>query len=272
MTMLSSFLRHQKVCGLPQRPQPYYSHYQGYGNVLTAQNIAQFVDREGNVLILTSSSGTTDAVRDLATQLDIDLPPRDFIAVDHFNYDATSSPEKHDVVLIPRPTESEDSKNYFAGKPGEVIAFHGVGHSISNRPLLFPILSGSRTAYTYDSKEDEDGTAADAWAAGTQMQYITALQARNNARVTIAGSTKMFSDEYFEMTVKTPKGEELPVHNRDFAIQLTQWTFKEIGIVKTVAVRHYLTNQTDAEINPRMYRVKNDVVCSLSPSFKITLP
>jgi oligosaccharyltransferase complex subunit beta len=134
---------------------------------------------------------------------------------------------------------------------------------LGNRPLLFPVLKASRTAYTYDTKEDEV-FAEDAWTAGQQMYYLTALQARNDARLTISGSTDMFSDEFFGLEVEGPKGKKTKTANRAFAKEITEWTFKETGVVEVKAVRHHLANETDAPMNPGMYRVKNDVVCTPS--------
>lgn len=209
--------------------------------------------------MLTSPSSTPDSVRDLAAELNIDLPPRDHVAVDHFNHDTLSENPNHNLILVPRPTQSSKTQNYF-GSSSNPIAFRGAGHSIGNRPLLFPVLSGSRTAYTYDTKKEKE-FLDDAWAAGTQMQYITAFQARNNARIAISGSVEMFSDEFYTMTVKGVNGEETQTGNKDFAKDLTKWTFKETGVVKTVAIRHHLAgNASEVEINPMVYRIKNDVV------------
>lgn len=222
--------------------------------------------KDGNILLLTSPSGTPEQARELARELDIDLPPRDFLAVDHSSYDVVSATEsgKHDVILIPRPGVSDSTQNYFAGSSGEgegeVIAFRGTGHGLGNRPLLFPVLSAGRAAYTYDTKEDF-AYAEEPWTAGRQMQYVTAMQARNNARVVVAGSTEMFSDKFFDMMVKAPKAEtEVHTANRKFAEQITSWVFMETGVVRVNAVRHYLTNTTDAQVNPNVYRVKNDIV------------
>ncbi|CCX33821.1 Dolichyl-diphosphooligosaccharide--protein glycosyltransferase subunit WBP1 [Pyronema domesticum] len=237
----------------------------GYGPSLTPQKLVDFTNKEGNVLVLTSPSGITEQARELARELEIDLPPRDFLAVDHFNYNTLSESEKHDVILIPRPAKADNSQNYFSGKEGEMIAFRGAGHMLGNRPLIFPVLSGSRTAYTYDTKEDFS-YAEDPWVAGSQMHYVTALQARNNARITVSGSTDMFSDEFFAMEVQAPGSEKkIKTANREFAKEISGWTFQEIGVVKVAEVRHYLANTTE-QVNPIVYRVKNDITYEISLS------
>lgn len=216
--------------------------------------------------MLTSPAGTTEQARELARELDVDLPPRDFVAADHMNFDALSAgqqhPNKHQLILVPRPAPSPKTRNYFSGGGGQdgLIAFRGAGHALGNRPLLFPILSASRSAYTFDAVEDA-AYAEQPWAAGTQMHYVTGLQARNNARIVISGSADMLSNEFFDMEVQPVAAKtKAKTANRAFAREITQWAFKEIGVVKVVAVRHRLANATDAPANPHVYRIKNDIV------------
>jgi oligosaccharyltransferase complex subunit beta len=239
----------------------------GYGPALTPQKLVEFASKDGNILLLTSPSGTPEQARELARELDIDLPPRDFLAVDHFHHDVLSGSEKHDVILVQRPALSKTAQNYFSGSSSnkDVIAFRGAGHTLGNRPLLFPVLPAERTAYTYDTKEDF-AYAEDPWAAGAQMHYVSAMQLRNNARVVVSGSTEMFSDEFFDMEVAAPGGGEAKkTANQEFAKEITQWAFQETGVVRVIDVRHYLTNESNAEINPSVYRVKNDIVSCSSP-------
>ncbi|PWW78369.1 Dolichyl-diphosphooligosaccharide-protein glycosyltransferase 48kDa subunit [Tuber magnatum] len=240
--------------------------FKGYGPALTPQQLLEFTKLGGNVLILTSPSSIPEQIRELARELDIGLPPKDYIAVDHFNYDTVSNSEKHDVVLANRPAVSPAVHNYFSGKQDDLIAFRGAGHTLGNGPLLVPILTASRTAYAYDSKEDF-AYAQDPWAAGTQMQFVSAMQARNNARITLVGSADMFSDEFFDMKVQKPGStESQKTANKEFCKDVAAWTFGEKGIVKVNAIRHYLSNEPNAPVNPNMYRVKNDVTFEIELS------
>lgn len=161
-----------------------------------------------------------------------------------------------------RPKVSSSTQNYFSGFGSEddVIAFRGTGHTLGNGPLLNPILTAGRTGYAYDTKEDF-AYAEDPWSSGNQLHLVSSLQARNNARITVSGSAEIFSNEFFGLTVKAPgSNKKVKVANRAFGKELTSWTFKETGVVKVLGVRHYLASETDAPINPNMYRIKNDVV------------
>jgi len=76
----------------------------------------------------------------------------------------------------------------------------------------------------------------------------------------------MLSNEFFDMEVQPVAAKtKAKTANRAFAREITQWAFKEIGVVKVVAVRHRLANATDAPANPHVYRIKNDI------SFEIEL-
>lgn len=208
--------------------------------------------------------------------------------MDHFNYDTLSAAEKHDVVLLPRPTAFRSGvKNFFAGANGDVIAFpRGVGHLLGNAsPLLTPVLRAPSTAYAYNPK-DEPESSEDPFAAGSQLSLVSVMQARNSARFTILGSAEMLENTWFDTSVKQSLGvdgagknaKKTKAANREFAKQISQWTFMELGVLKVGRVQHNLVqsgNESKGNVtisgpveNPTMYRIKNDVVC---PSLSIQL-
>ena len=65
-----------------------------------------------------------------------------------------------------------------------------------------------------------------------------------------------------------PAQKSVKAANKAFASALSAWTFKETGVLKVNAVTHYLNEgaQKGLEINPRGYRVKNDVHYGISLS------
>lgn len=195
--------------------------------------------------------------------------------VDHFNFDTISAAEKHDVVLVPRPDSIRpDIKNFFKGngKGGDVIAFpRGVGQTLGNTsPLLTPIIRGPRTAYCYNPKDDVEGVE-DPFAVGQQLSLVTTMQARNSARFTVIGSAELLEDTWFDAKVKRSVGldgagkdtKEVKTINQAFAKEVTGWTFNEIGVLKVGKIEHHLIEDgVKSNItNPKIYRVKNDVVC-----------
>jgi oligosaccharyltransferase complex subunit beta len=96
------------------------------------------------------------------------------------------------------------------------------------------------------------------------------MQARNSARFTVLGSVESLEDKWFSANVKGPSdGKQTKTVNREFAKQLTAWTFKEIGVIKVGRLQHYLieaggvkkdTTSHSGESSPTIYRVKTDVV------------
>lgn len=190
--------------------------------------------------------------------------------VDHFNYDAASAADLHDVLLLPAPRPlRSDIKDFFAPGPasGEVLAFpRGVGVTLGDGELLTPIVRAPATAYSYNPKEQIE-TVDDVFAAGTQLALVSALQARNSARFTIVGSAEMLQDTWFGAKVR-PAGEKKDAKtlNQEFARRLSAWTFQELGVLRVNWIEHHLEETGAANVsNPKIYRIKNDVVCPSCP-------
>jgi len=235
--------------------------------------LLDFVNKQGNILLaLSGGSPTPTAISSLLLELDIHLPPdRTALVVDHFNYDTVSASEKHDVLLLPSPSSPRPDVSNFFGGDG-VIAFpRGVAQQLGNAsPLLNPILRAKSTAYSYNPKEEAE-TVEDPFATGDQISLVSAMQARNSARFTVLGSVEVLEDAWFDASVKSLDGKTSTTANKDFAKQLTAWTFMESGVMKVGRVEHHLSSVVKDKagnnnitqlgyLNPKIYRVKNDVV------------
>lgn len=249
---------------------------------MTANVLLQFINNKGNILLtLSATAPTPTAISSLLLELDIHLPPdRTTLVVDHFNYDTLSASEKHDVLLLPRPDAPRpDVKNFFGGA-GTIAFPRGVGQVLGNKsPYLAPILRAPNTAYSYNPK-DEVETVEEPFATGQQMALVSTMQARNSARFTVLGSVEMLENTWFEGKIKErDNGKETTTTNRDFAKELSAWTFMEIGVLKVGRVEHYLSSTTAENagndsmaqlgyLNPKIYRVKNDVVSCVTQNPK----
>lgn len=244
----------------------------GLGPRLTPQILLKFINNDGNILLtLSSKRPTPTGLISLLLELDIHIPSdRSSLVVDHFNYDTLSAAEAHDVVLLPRPSALRpDVKNYFGGKPGnkDILAFpHGIGQSLGNvSPLLAPILRAPRTAYSYNTKDEVDGSE-DPFAVGEQLSFVSSMQARNSARFTVLGSAEMLEDAWFGAEVQPLGAAKVKTANEEFAKEVTGWTFKELGVLQVGSITHYLDEgekhdvKNASELNPKIYRVKNTVV------------
>ena len=245
----------------------------GLGPALTPKLLLQFINQNGNILLtLSANSPTPTSISSLLLELDIHLPPdRDSLVVDHFNYDTVSASEKHDVLLLPQGSRvRSDVKNYFGGD-GTIAFPRAVAQELGNTsPLLAPILRAKSTAYSYNPK-DEVEAVEDPFALGEQISLVSSMQARNSARFTVFGSAEALENRWFDGKVKSVAGKDSKTVNRDFAKQVTAWTFMELGVLQVGRVDHHLSSITgDAAgndsvaqlgyLNPPIYRVKNDVV------------
>ncbi|KAI2464327.1 Dolichyl-diphosphooligosaccharide-protein glycosyltransferase 48kDa subunit [Annulohypoxylon bovei var. microspora] len=245
----------------------------GLGPHLTPKILLDFFNADGNILLaLSSSQPAPTSIVSLLLELDIHLPPdRQGLVVDHFNYDVLSSPEKHDVLLLPPPGALRpDVKDFFspATPNGEVIAFpSGTGQTLGSGALLTPILRAPSTSYSYNPKEQAE-TVDDLFASGSQLSLVSTMQARNSARFTVLGSAELLSDKWFDAKVKkVGESKEVATVNREFAKLVSGWTFKETGVLKVDGTMHALNEpgQSNAS-NPKIYRIKNDVTYEISLS------
>ena len=246
---------------------------------MTPNLLLQFINKNGNILLtLSADSPTPSAIASLLLELDIHLPSdRTSLVVDHFNYDTLSASEKHDVLLLPRSSALRpDVKNFFGGD-GTIAFPRAIAQTLGNTsPLLAPILRAKSTAYGYNPK-DEAETVEDPFATGDQISLVSTMQARNSARFTVFGSVEALEDKWFDASVQGLNGQKSKTINKEFARQVSAWTFMETGVVKVGRVEHHLSSVTQGGLgndsvaqlgylNPKIYRVKNDVVCPIIPS------
>ncbi|TFB00783.1 Dolichyl-diphosphooligosaccharide-protein glycosyltransferase subunit wbp1 [Trichoderma ghanense] len=244
------------------------SKVKGLGPNLTPNRLVDFVNANGNILVaLSSTVPASTSLVSLLSELDISLPvERTGTVVDHFNYDTISAAESHDVLVLDAPSSIRPGLKPYFELPGGVLAFpHAVGHVLGSGPLLTPIVRAPATAYSYNPKEQAEVLDADElFAAGQQLALVSVMQARNSARVTVLGSAEMLQDKWLDAEVAKLGGKSTKTENKEFARRVAGWTFQEIGVLRVNSVEHHL--QGSEELNPGIYRVKNDVSYTISLS------
>ncbi|EUC31813.1 hypothetical protein COCCADRAFT_27549 [Bipolaris zeicola 26-R-13] len=241
----------------------------GLGPALTANNFLEFMKNNGNVLVaLSSEYPTPTAVQAMLLEVDISVPnDKGALVVDHFNYDSLSADEAHDVLLLPFPGALRpDVKNYFSGE-GYIAAPRAVGQTLGNEsPLTSPILRAPSTAYSYNPKDEAEGSE-DPFAVGGQLNLVSAMQANNAARLVVVGSAEMLQNKWFAEKAKLGD-KSITTGNREFAEKVSAWAFKETGVLKVGKLLHYQdegaskklnTSTSIPESNPSIYRIKTDV-------------
>jgi oligosaccharyltransferase complex subunit beta len=243
------------------------------GPALSPKILLDFINQNGNILLtLSADSPTPSAIASLLLELDIHLPPdRTTLVVDHFNYDTLSAAEEHDVLLLPQPSAVRPDVKHFFGGDGMIAFPRAVAQELGNTsPHLAPILRATQTAYSYNPKDDVE-SVEDPFGVGSQISLVSSMQARNSARFTVFGSVEALENKWFDAKVKGLESKQRKTANREFAKQVTGWTFMETGVLKVGRVEHHLSsveansksndNVTQlGYLNPSIYRIKNDVV------------
>lgn len=214
---------------------------------LKVSDITAFMQAGHNVLVAADHE-TGVAVRALANECGIDFDDDKSLVVDHFRYDTEVDNGHHQVISTRQITAAGKVITADIKVP---VLFSGIAHSIKSNDagqLVLPVLTGNPTTHTSKSGM-----------VGRDVVLVSAIQARNNARITFAGSLSLFSDEFLTAASK-PSGEAQSAisGNEQFAIELARWTFQEKKALRTREMTHFLISQPEAQ-NPHTYRV-NDVV------------
>lgn len=225
---------------------------------VSTDTILEFVDAGHNVLIAASNK-VAQPVRDIASECNIEFEDAGTSVIDHLNFDTSDFDGYHTLIVS---SNLVNAPVIFA-KPVEApVLFRGIGQDLEeDSPLLVSLLSASSSAYSnaIDKPVNEISVA------GKKISLVSALQARNNARVTISGSLELFSDSFFNHPVQKHSADGSSKKfdrsgNEVFAKNVAEWTFQERGILRTSNVKHHRVNETDA---PAMYTIKEDVQYSI---------
>lgn len=216
-----------------------------FGGLVDVGVILDFID-DGNNVLIAADSDLSDPMRELASECGVDFDEEGSEVVDHVLH-LDSSEGDHNTIISSRVI---DAPIILGGKSSEYekgVLFKGIGHLI-NGTLNFPILSGEMSSYSsvQDSTEDP-------FTFGTDTLLVSALQARNNARVVVSGSLDLFSNRFFNQKI----GDQHSM-NKQFCKELSKWVFGDRGILKATNIMHYREGEFDIGA-PAIYRIKDNV-------------
>ena len=95
-----------------------------------------------------------------------------------------------------------------------------------------------------------------------QILLFLFVKARNNARVVFSGSLDFFSDEFFTSSVqRVASSKSDKSGNQELANALSQWCFKQAGVLRVTNVNHHLVGEKSP---PALaYTIKEEVVYSI---------
>lgn len=228
---------------------------------MSRSSIVDFVDAGGNV-ILALAPGASDNVRSLAAECGVEVDAKGTVVFDHFSRHQPSGGDADATLVATSAWVDSDAILGAGARPGAPVLFRGVAQAVpSSAELVTVALSGEATAYSHDPKK----AAADppAMPVGGAAALVSLVQARNNARVMVAGSLDMFSDELFSTSVTVADtGKSYPKSgNEAFAVAAALWTFQQRGVLEASAPRHRKVGAgpaAAAEESPGLYRVNDD--------------
>ncbi|KAJ3279198.1 hypothetical protein HK104_001661 [Borealophlyctis nickersoniae] len=227
---------------------------QKFGGELGVGAVLDFINKGGNVLVA-ATSDMSEAIRDLSVEFSVDFDDSDTAVIDHF----LASDDDHTLVAASNFAENDIAVPKSVKEGGPVL-FRGVGHKLSGKnPLIRPLLVGAPTTYSYEPHDV--GTVAGNSFIGSNVVLVSALQARNNARVVFAGSLEMFSDKLMDAPVKVAGRDRYPKSgNEAFVSEVSAWVFQEKGVLRVRRVKHHRENETAQH---GIYRIKDDMVYSI---------
>jgi len=217
----------------------------------------EFIDAGRNVIIA-ADSDIGDIVREIAGECNVEFDEESTNVIDHLNYDAIEASGDRTLIVADNfasvPNIYDDSSS--------PVLFRGIGQDIEeDSPLLFPLLTASSTAYSHSAEK----SVKDLHVAGKKTSLVTALQARNNARVIFSGSLELFGDKFMKSAVQkhTTDGKSKKYEksgNENFVKQITLWTFQEKGVLRS---KNAQTHRVGETVTPFDYTINQTVEYSI---------
>merc|ERR1712020_430724 len=227
-----------------------------FGGALNVEGITEFVDAGGNVLVA-GSSLTGDVLREIASECGFEADEENNSVIDHHNFDTNLDGGKH-TLIVADPADLINSAPIVGDKKAiSPILYEGTGLIVDQEnPLVLEILTASSTAYSHNP---DLPITEYPHAVGKQTVLVAGLQARNNARVIFSGSLDFFSDEFFTAQVETG-GKKVASGNAALAKALTDWCFKQSGVLKVESITHHKEGETSP---PAHYTIKDEAVYTI---------
>ncbi|KAL7748652.1 oligosaccharyl transferase glycoprotein complex, beta subunit [Sorochytrium milnesiophthora] len=234
-----------------------FTSSKGLKGALSVANIVQYINDGGNVLMATDA-GMSDSHRELAYELGVEFDDSDTLVQDHFHHHSARVGNKRADAsyVLSKHMVADTAVVSDAVRASGSVMFHGVAHKLiaPDNYLLHTVLSAERTAVT---GEPNRPLPKEPFAAGSGIGLVSALQARNNARVVLTGSLQMFSDQFLKA-----QGESgVSIINTAFVEQVSRWTFHEKSVLRVANTKHARAG----EHAPRdHYRIKDHIVYNIT--------
>ncbi|KAI0668417.1 Dolichyl-diphosphooligosaccharide-protein glycosyltransferase subunit [Trametes maxima] len=208
-----------------------------YAPDVTPQSLVSLLNKKTNLLLALSTKQTP--LSSLASEFSLILPPPGTPLISHFPQRDTPAT----IIPVQPPHE-----NGIISPNLEPVWFSGVPQALGTNPMLVPLLKAPAQSFASDG--DSDATAnmiveaaekgGEGLWAGSQLSLVTGFQSLNNGRATWVGGVDLFTDEFFDKEVT--KGKQSG--NRQFARDVSAWTFQESQVLRIDNVEHHRVNDT----------------------------
>jgi oligosaccharyltransferase complex subunit beta len=249
-------------------------------NTITVDDVIEFTTNGGNILLAVDGQ-MSDMMRFLAESSGVEFDRRGSVVIDHFAFESSASGSDHSGVLVSNAIKSGVILGKYAQSQNSApVLYRGVGHAVDNTNVLaVKVLRGNPSTYSANPAKSIDDYPENA---GADTLLVTAVQARNNARIVISGSLDMFSNSFYR--TKQAQNGAL-VGNEAFCAELSKWAFGEAGVLRFRDINHAKWDGTppdvilhekkrpdlpttlypDPEItrNSLVYRIKDNIVYTM---------
>lgn len=199
------------------------------GPRLKTSKLLEYFNAGGNLLAITDSSSSPEALFEFFKELDINISPKGYKVVDHFSYSKAKSSSKHDLLELTSESHFVTPRVAGPDASGKPLYFSGGGAYLGNNPSVVPILKGASTSYVYDPSDDALALTEPWTASGSQTYFAAGFQGLNNARAVWLGGDSLISNTYVQ---------DKTAYNAEFADAVVKWAFKESGVIKNTFVLH----------------------------------
>lgn len=218
--------------------------------------VIEFVNAKGNLLLVTSSK-LGAPVRELAYEFGVQFDDPNTFSIDHFNFHSSLDGGNHTVVVASDLSSLDSVVDALSFKP---VLYQGVAHKFTpENTLATRLLQGSSTGYSWFPVVDgPTKSGANTAISAHDVGLVSILEAKNEARIAIAGSVDLFSDEFIDATVSNAGSGEERSGNLYFVTELSAWTFKLKSSLRLSRVFHHKKGET---IQKSFYRIKDPIVC-----------
>lgn len=237
-----------------------------FGGKINRKTILDFVDEGGNLLVATGSKPGA-LLREIAVEcgVEIDTPgssPTGSLVIDHFHYDR--SDPSHSLIAVDG-TNLVDAAVIVGPRKISPLLYKGIGLLVnSSNPLVLKVLSAYPTSYSYDPLASIEKVPS---VVGKDTTLIAAVQTRNNARIIFSGSIEFFSNQAFISAVSKADGTNYERSaNAQVNEHLSQWLFKEAGVIRVKSVSHHRLGEKEA---PMDYTITEMAVFEMELEHKV---